>query len=233
MSKQLRIALLGDHNPAVTAHIAIPKALAVTAKALACKIEHTWIETTAVGDNVNAVLSGFNGIWCVPNSPYKNMAGVLAAIRWAREQSRPFLGTCGGYQHVILEYARNVLGYAEADHAEVNPNTSMPVLSLLACSLVEKQGEIFLKPNTRIAEIYGRDKIREQYHCSFGFNPQYVSLFEGSDLVISAVDANSEPRAVELPGHPFFIGTAFQPERSGLTGELHPLIAAFIRACFD
>jgi len=66
--------------------------------------------------------AGFDGFWCVPASPYRDIDGALRAIRFAREQRRPFLGTCGGFQHAVLEYARNVLGWADAEHGELAPN---------------------------------------------------------------------------------------------------------------
>src|SRR5204862_344720 len=81
-------------------------------------------------------LSPFDAIWCVPNSPYASMEGALCAIRFARESGRPFLGTCGGFQHTIIEYARNVLGFHEADHAESNPAAALPLISRLACFLL-------------------------------------------------------------------------------------------------
>src|SRR5205809_607084 len=77
----------------------------------------------------------FHGIWCVPGSPYRSMDGALRANRFARENGRPFLGTCGGFQHAIIESLRNVAGLKHADHAESNPDAKMPVIVRLACSL--------------------------------------------------------------------------------------------------
>lgn len=228
----LRVALVGDYSPDVPAHIAIPKALALAIADLAYAVEATWIPTDALSDQqiVDNTLSPYHGVWCVPASPYKNMDGALWAIQWARETQRPFLGTCGGYQHAVLEFARNVLGYAEAGNIEVDPNTPMPIISPLICALVEEKGDIVLTPETQIARIYGAEHIVEHYRCSYGFNPEYIPLFEGSDFVISGYDTDGEPRVIELTAHPFFIGTAFQPERSALRGETHPLISAYVQA---
>ena len=77
--------------------------------------------------------------------------------------------------------------------------------------------------------IYAAERARETYHCSYGFNPQYAPLFASSEMVVSAVNSRDEPHAVELTSHPFFLATAFQPERSGLNGVSHPLIAEFVR----
>ena len=116
MPKVVRIALIGDYNPEVTAHRAIPLALRLSADRLGVEVEPVWVHTTAISPTAEEV-SGHAGLWCVPASPYANTAGALAAIRSARESRRPFLGTCGGFQHAVLEYVRHVLGHAEADHA--------------------------------------------------------------------------------------------------------------------
>src|SRR2546430_659730 len=104
MAARHRVALIGDHNPSVIAHQAIPEALR-----LAGNVEGVWVHTTSIL-NPEMDLRGFNGIWCVPASPYASMDGALKAIQYARESGRPFLGTCGGFQHALIEYARNVRG---------------------------------------------------------------------------------------------------------------------------
>jgi CTP synthase (UTP-ammonia lyase) len=224
----LHIALVGDYDPTVTAHLAIPKALELSAQFLNINLEHHWLATeTITGTNM---LESFGAIWCVPASPYKNMNGALTAIRYARENAIPFLGTCGGYQHALLEFAHNVLNYQEADHAETNPEATMPLVAPLSCALVETADSVTLKAGSRLAEIYGENKVTEMYRCRYGLNPDYISLFENSGLEISAVDANNEPRAMELTPHPFFIGVGFQPERSSLKNQIHPLVTAFVRA---
>lgn len=225
----IKIGLIGDYSPAVTAHIAIPKALALAAQKAGCDVQETWLPTEDTSRNID-LLSGYDALWCVPASPYKSMEGALAAIKFAREENIPFLGTCGGFQHAVIEYARNALGFAEADHAESNPEAVMPIITLLVCSLVEADGIINLKKDSRIRDIYGKDKIAEQYHCSFGFNQDYLPLLEKSAMKITAADQNGDPRVIELANHPFFIATLFQPERSALRGEWHPLIGAYLDA---
>ena len=230
MSSNVRIGLVGDYNPAVTAHVAIPQALALAGRECGCQVEPVWVATDSLNRGVAKHLDAFQGLWCVPASPYANMKGALEAIRFARETGLPFLGTCGGYQHAILEYARNVLGLHDAANAEVDPDASMPLIAPLSCALVERDGDIVLLPGTHIREIYGVERVEERYHCSYGFNPRYVSLFEATEMVISGADLAGEPRAVELATHPFFVGTAFQPERSALNGQSHPLVVEFVRA---
>ena len=230
MTDAIRIALVGDYNPAVTAHRAIPKALQLSAQRLGIQVEPDWISTSTIRSNAEPVL-GHAAVWCVPASPYASMDGALTAIRHARELRTPFLGTCGGFQHAILEYVRNVLGHAAAEHAETAPGAAMTVIAPLTCSLIEKSRIVLFAEGSRLRTIYGRAEADEEYHCNYGLNPAYERLIADSpDLQISARDSAGEVRAVELAGHTFFIATLFQPERSGLRGVDHPLINAFVAA---
>src|SRR5437879_482900 len=131
----IRIALIGDFDPTAKAHQAIPVALRLAAEALQRVVEGIWIVTDSIQTDPAEQLADFAAIWCVPKSPYRSMNGALTAIRFARETGRPFLGTCGGFQHAVLEYARNVLGLYSADHMESNPEAEIPLITPLACSL--------------------------------------------------------------------------------------------------
>lgn len=226
---RVHIGLIGDYSSEVAAHIAIPKSLQLAADDRETEVEVTWLATESIVQNLER-LSSFDGLWCVPASPYVSMDGALSAIRFAREQHRPFLGTCGGFQHALIEYARNVLGYVEADHAETNPDATMPLIAPLSCSLVEASGAIKLKEDSRISRVYGRAEIVEQYHCNYGVNPRYQRLLEAGDMKVTGVDAEGETRVVELTGHPFFVATLFQPERSAFSGIVHPLIRSYLQA---
>ncbi len=230
MSRTIQIALIGDHDPGVTAHGAIPKALALVAITEDIQIRETWIGTEELENGAEKKLAGFGGIWCAPASPYRSMTGALSGIRFARDQRRPFLGTCGGCQHALIEFARNVLGLADADHEETNPDGTLLLISRLRCALREATDKIVLKSPSRVREIYGCDEIVEGYNCSFGINPAHEKLIEQAGLKIVGRDAHGEICVVELETHPFFVGTLFQPERSALKGTVHPLIAAFARA---
>ncbi len=212
--------MIGDYDPDVTAHRGIDRSLAGIAEAV-------WLGTPRLLD---APLEEFAGFWCVPASPYESMDGALRAIRFAREHGRPFLGTCGGFQHAMIEYARNVWGMAEADHAEVNPEATIRLIAPLTCSLIEAEGIIRFEPDSRMAAIYGATEAREMYHCSYGLNPRYRELLNTGPLRVSGVDEQGEVRAVELGGHPFFLATLFQPERRALRGEVHPLVRALVAA---
>jgi CTP synthase (UTP-ammonia lyase) len=229
MSTDVHIALIGDHDETITAHRAIPLALELAGAAAGCVATPDWIATTELAGGAERLV-GYDAIWCVPGSPYASMDGALHAIRHARERGVPFLGTCGGFQHALIEYARDALGLAEADHAESNPGAALPLIAPLSCSLAEATGQIRLRAGTRIRAIYGAERITEGFNCNYGVNPEYQALLGDGPLRISADDDQGDVRAVELDGHRFFIATLFQPERSALRGETHPLIAAFLRA---
>jgi CTP synthase (UTP-ammonia lyase) len=230
MQNTMRIGLIGDYNPNVVAHIAIPKALSLATRKIECNVETEWLPTPLLEKDTGERLAAFDGLWIVPASPYESMEGALLAIRFARERGVPFLGTCGGFQHALIEYARNVLNLTEADSAESNPESTLPLIAPLSCSLVEATDTIVLQPASRIAAIYGKSEISEKYHCSFGLNPRYSTVFDASGLRITGFDKSGEARVFDLDGHPFYMGTLFQPERSAFNDIAHPLIVAYMRA---
>ena len=226
----LRIALIGDQNPDVEAHVAIPKALALAASSNHCAVADTWFATTTLANGVHSQLHGFDGIWCVPGSPYSSMDGALNAIRFARENKVPFLGTCGGSQHALIEFVRNALGKTEADHAESHPEAKLPLIAPLPCALREVEARIQLQPDSRARTIYGKSEIIEPFNCGFGLNPEHEQLFHNTKLKITGTGDDGNARVVELDDHPFFMATLFQPERSAFNAVSHPLIVAFLKA---
>ncbi len=226
-----RIGLVGDYDATVPAHQAIPLALGLAGKALGAPVEFRWLPTDAiVGD---ATLAPFDALWCVPASPYRSMEGALHAIRFARTQPLPFLGTCGGFQHAVVEYARNLPGWADADHAESSPDAVRPVIAPLSCSLVEVTDRVRLRPGSRIAAAYGATEAVEGYRCRYGLNPAFRETLVSGRLRVTAEDDAGDVRALELDGHPFFVATLFQPERAALEGQLPPLVKAFASAALS
>ena len=223
----LHLALIGDYNPDVIAHQAIPVALQQAAETLGLSIHVQWLDT----DNLPPSLHGFDGFWCVPASPYRDTEGAMRAIQFAREQRRPFLGTCGGFQHAVLEYARNVLGWKDAEHGELAPQSTRAVIAPLSCALVEATDTVRLAPYTRIAEAYGTLDVQEGYRCRYGVNPAFLDALLNGDLIPSGHDSAGDLRAVELLDHPFFVATLFQPECVALKGITPPLAIALLKAC--
>lgn len=225
----IRIALIGDYDPQVTAHQAIPVALGMAAEHTGQNVQFQWLATDRI--TADTPLDDFDGFWCVPASPYRDMEGALRAIRFAREQQRPFLGTCGGFQHAVLEFARNVLGWEDAEHGETSPDARRALLTPLTCSLVEAVDSIQLVEGSLIAEAYENAEIREGYHCRYGVNPEFERQLLTQQLQAVGHDSAGGLRAVELKDHPFFVATLFQPERAALKGLLPPLVKALVEAC--
>jgi CTP synthase (UTP-ammonia lyase) len=225
----IRVALIGDFDPGIVAHRAIPLALKLAGESTGIPVIGEWIATDRVGD-ASRQLADHAGVWCVPGSPYRSMEGAFAAIRFARENQRAFLGTCGGFQHALIEFARNVAALPLADHAETNAGGTELLVTPLACSLVGYHGDILFTPGSQLHAIHQGQASREDYHCNYGANPLYRSRLEAAGLRFGGFDGEMQIRALELPTHPFFIGTLFQPERSALSGRQHPLIQAFVKS---
>jgi CTP synthase (UTP-ammonia lyase) len=223
------IALVGDYSERHAAHRAIPQALALARGVTGADVDWEWVLTRRIADSARD-LAGFAAVWLAPASPYENTAGALDAVRWAREGKRPFLGTCGGFQHALLEFGRNVAGIADAAHAETHPEASQIVISKLACSLVDQSGTLHFSPGSVLASAYGDELATEEYRCSYGFNPAFRDRFESLGLRFTAFDPAGEIRGAELPSSPFHAGVLFQPERAALRGVPPPLAVAFMKA---
>jgi len=227
MTARVTLALVGDRDERITAHRAIDTALPLLSRAIDVAIEGRWLGTETV---TAAALQGVDGVWCVPGSPYRSIDGALCAIEHARTRGVPFLGTCGGFQHAVIEYARHVLHWTDAEHAETAPDAARPVISLLACALVEASETVRLAAGSRIARAYDAEQAHEGYHCRYGLNPAFGDALLKGPLVATAFDAGGDVRAIEHADHPFFVAALFQPERAALRGEVPPLPLAFARA---
>ncbi|MEU7002614.1 hypothetical protein [Nonomuraea sp. NPDC046570] len=220
----MRIALVGDRSPGVRAHTRIPHLLRALRERDGLALDAYWIPTTDADD-----LAGFDGIWILPGSPYRSEAGALNAARTAREHAIPFLGTCGGFQHALLEYARGVCGLRVA-HAENDPCAADFLLTPLHCSLAGHEGVVRLAPGSLVEQIMGVEQTVEAYNCSYGLNGAYRRHLEEGGLVFTGHADDGMVRVAEIPGHPFYLATLFQPELAGDTGRPHPIISAFATA---
>jgi len=224
------IALIGEYTPDFEPHRATDAAIEHAGASLGMGISATWLSTA---DITPTVLERYAGIWVAPGSPYRDLQNTLWAIRHAREHRIPCLGTCGGFQHMMLEYARNVLGLADAHHAEYDPYASRLFISELACSLAGQEMPLYFDEGSRTAEIYGGTSAVERYYCNFGVNPEYIDLLTSGALRVAGSDHEGEIRVVELPAHPFFIGTLYVPQARSRPGRPHPLVLAFAEAALS
>ena len=221
------IALIGEYDSTFTPHVATAISIRHSNTVLGTAIEGEWVSTQDIDESL---FSRYSGLWVAPGSPYKNLERTLWALEHARKYKVPCFGTCGGFQHMVLEYARNVLNYRDAQHAEYDPYASTLFISRLACSLTGREMELRFESGSLVGEIYGSTTAREEYYCNFGVDPGKVGLLASSGLRISGSDSEGEVRAIELPGHPFYVGTLFVPQTKSTERQPHPLVTAFLQA---
>ncbi|SOD81471.1 hypothetical protein [Streptomyces sp. Ag109_G2-15] len=224
------LALVGDRSPNVVSHTRIPLLLDALAERDRLVLDAYWIpsEDAAAEDAVR----GFDAVWVLPGSPYRSEAGVLAAIRTAREEGIPFLGTCGGFQHALLEFARNVCGLTRVAHAENDPGAEDPLIEPLACSLVGHEAAVAIEPGSLAESVIGSARTVERYFCAYGPS-RHLDTLRAHGLRFSGRDEDGHVRVAELPGHPFFLATLFQPELSGDGSRPHPVVRALARAAVE
>jgi CTP synthase (UTP-ammonia lyase) len=223
VSESVAIALLGDRNPAFPSH----RELDAVRSMLGDGVRSEWVATD--GERARE-LSGFDGIWLVPGSPYADDAAAYEAVRWARENDIPFLGTCGGLQYAVVEYFRNVIGVAGASHAESDGQDESNVVHPLACSLQGQERLVRPIAGTRFARLVRGESFMGMHYCGFGPGPEEVRRLVEHGMVIEATAEDAGAEVLELPSNRFFMLTLFQPQIGALDGKpLHPLLGEFVR----
>lgn len=242
LNDPVRIGILGDFNPEFRSHHATNDALQHAARKLNLEVESRWLPTPSlIEPGAAALLDSYDGFLASPGSPYKSFDGMLKGIEFARVNDRPFLGTCGGFQYALIECARNVIGIADANTAEEDPNGKNIVIYPVACAVPDRaQGapklsgigpEIRLAPGSFLAGHYGeKEIIKEEFFCNFEVNPEFEWTAMEAGFPIVARGSQGECRAFESPAHQFFIATLFQPQLSSREGHPHPLVVAFVQA---
>jgi CTP synthase (UTP-ammonia lyase) len=219
------LAVVGDYGPERVTHRATQEAL------VAAGVAFEWLATEDAAAATDGELERYAGFLVAPGSPYASMDGALRAIRVARERGIPLLGTCGGFQHIVVEVVRDVLGEPDADHAETAPGAERLAVTPLACSLDGTHGEVLLAPGSRVAALYGTARTTEPFFCSYGLNPAYRERLATVGVEVTGEDEDGEPRIVELAEHPFLVGTLFVPQaRPPAEAAAHPLIRAWLDA---
>jgi CTP synthase (UTP-ammonia lyase) len=224
----IKIGIIGDFDSERPSHKATNEALNHCANYLGINIDLKWLPTESLEFDTNKSIINFDGLWCAPGSPYKSMKGAINAIRFAREKDYPFIGTCGGFQHAVIEYAQNKLELNNVQHAEYNPDASNLFITALSCSLIGETRKIFINENSIIFKFYNQTEVEERYNCNFGINPEYQNLIDEKGFKVVGVDENGEARILELPQNKFFIATLFQPQLSSSPTNPHKLILAYL-----
>ena len=228
--KRITIALVGDFDEKISTLVALNQSVEHCRSQLPFALDCEWVPTDHV-DKIFSQPEKYNGIWIVPGSPYKNDAGVYEVIRTAREKNIPINGSCGGFQYMILEYAKNVLQITNVGHEENEPDT-VHIISKLHCSLKGQEELVNITDrNSWLYHVLKTDTIIGRYYCSYGLNPVYRERLNNFPFVFTAVSPTGEVRAFELRNHRFFKGTLFQPSLDSSPDKPNPLIVSFFKAC--
>jgi CTP synthase len=185
-------------------------------------------------------LSGLNGILVAPGFGERGIEGKITAIKYARENKIPFLGICLGMQCAVVEFARNVLGYADAHSTEMNPTTTHPVIDIMKDqkTVCTKGGTMRLgaypckiKEGSKAYEIYKMIDISERHRHRFEFNNKYLEAYQAGGMMAVGINTKDNlVEMVELKDHPWFIGVQFHPEYSSTVANPHPLFIGFVDA---
>lgn len=226
----VRIAIVGDFQPDHETHPATAASIGHAADGRGRDAEAVWVPTPELDGRAAERLAGFHGVWIAPGSPYASMQGALDAITFARTARVPLLGTCAGFQHLVIEVGRNVCGITDATHAESEPDAPELMVTPLACSLAGQTLTVRVTRGSRAADSYGTDEVDERHYCSFGLNPDYVEPLARGGLMVTGTDLDGEPRIIESFDGSFLVGTLFVPQVRSEPGRPHPLVASFVDA---
>lgn len=237
----VRIALVGKYVDLHDAYKSIQEALIHAAGWQSLSVEIGWIYSgDLTTENLERRLRGYQGILVAPGFGERGIAGKILAIQYARQEGVPFLGICLGMQMAVVEFARHVLGWAEAHSTEIQPDTPYPVIDLMPeqREITAKGGTMRLgaypceiRRATLAWRIYQKPLIHERHRHRYEFNNAYRAAFEEAGLVVSGRYPEKDlVEIVELRGHPFFVGVQFHPEFRSRVEEPHPLFKALVAA---
>ncbi len=223
------VVIVGDHLSHPETHAATDAALRHAATDLGVDLEAFWMATETITPDTATPLAGVDAM-LVPPGHQRSPEGAIAAIAVARNSGVPLLGTCGGMQLLVTEFARNVVGAVRAAHAEHDPDAEDPWITRLDVSLAGTSQRVHLLDGTLAAEAYRSSVTTERYYASFGVDPARVGDLVGAGMVVSGTDETGAPHIVEVSGHPFLIGTLFAPQMTSRHGAPHPLFTGLLAA---
>lgn len=241
---KLEIALVGKYVSLQDSYKSIVEALIHAGASNETKVNIRWIYSGDIlPENISDKLKGIEGIIIAPGFGDRAIAGKIIACQYARVHKIPLLGICLGMQIAVIEFARNVLGYEDADSVEFNVQSENPVICLMEeqKNITNKGGTMRLgawdckiKENSLAEKIYGNLSIKERHRHRYEFNSEYKEEFEKNGL--EAIGSNPETGLVEIiqvKDHPFYIGVQYHPEYKSTVATPHPLFLALIKAAQD
>jgi CTP synthase len=239
---EIEIGLVGKYVELQDAYKSISEAVIHAGAMNSCKVKVRFIHSEKITEeNVAKKLEGLKGIIVAPGFGHRGIEGKIIATRYVRENNIPFFGICLGMQIAVIEFARNVLGFANADSTEMNDKTEYPVIDLMEeqKGITEKGGTMRLgayrcvisDKETNIYRAYSKSEIKERHRHRYEFNDKYLADFEKSGM--KAVGLNPDTNLVEvieIPAHRWFVGVQYHPEYSSTVLKPHPLFVAFVKA---
>lgn len=240
--RTVEIALVGKYVSLQDSYISIAEAFKHAGADLETEVKVRWVYSGDITEeNIKDTLKGVNGILVAPGFGDRGIEGKVLTAKYARENKIPMLGICLGMQIMTVEFARNVLGHTKANSMEFDTATPDPVISIMEeqKNVIDKGGTMrlgawkcALKNGSKLHDIYGSKNISERHRHRYEFNSDYLQEFEKNGFL--ATGTNPETglvEALELPGHPFYVGVQYHPEYKSTVATPHPLFRAFIKAC--
>lgn len=243
-SKVVKIALVGKYVQLHDAYLSVAEALRHAGYNHDTKIDIKWIDSETVDENTcDELLGDVDGIVVPGGFGPRGIEGKIIAAKYARENKIPYLGLCLGMQIAVIEFARNVIGWADANSGEFDSNTSHKVIDFMPgqSDEINKGGTLRLgsypccvKPGTLLAKCYGELYISERHRHRYEFNNLYLNDFVKHGLVIGGVSPDGRlVETIELPDHPFFIGVQYHPEFKSRPNRPHPLFLGLVGAALE
>lgn len=240
-SGKVTIALVGKYVRLHDAYLSVAEALQHAGFENGVEVEIDWVDSEEINDStVDKLLSGSDGVILPGGFGQRGIEGMVCAANFCRVRNIPYFGICLGMQIAVISYARNVLGYADADSGEFAPDSAHRVIDLMESQQgVSKKGGTMrlgaypcqIRPGTKMAEAYQQEKISERHRHRYEFNNQFREEIENAGMVISGTSPSGElVETVEIPDHPFYVGVQFHPEFKSRPNRAHPLFKAFIAA---
>lgn len=238
---EIKIALVGKYVELQDAYKSISEALLHASVYNGLKLSLKYVHSEKVNaDNVAELLHDMEAVVVAPGFGQRGSEGKFAALKYTREHNIPTLGICLGMQCMVIEYARNVLGYADANSTELDPKTPYNVIDIMETQkrVTDKGGTMrlgayrcHLQSGSLAEKAYKRQDISERHRHRYEFNDQYKSQFEAAGMNFSGVNPESGlAEIVELPSHKWYLGTQFHPEYSSTVERPHPLFISLIAA---
>ena len=241
-SRTCTIALVGKYVKLHDAYLSVMESLYHAGFENDSEVEIRWVDCEELQTQADCakVLGDVDGVILPGGFGSRGIEGMIQAAQYARENNLPYFGICLGMQIMVMEYARNVLGYPDANSSEFTPEGAHNVIDLMA----DQQGNIpkggtmrlgqypcKVLPGTKMAECYGTEMISERHRHRYEFNNQYRAELEAAGLVISGTSPDGRlVETVEIPGRAFHLGAQFHPEFKSRPNRAHPLFKAFIAA---